>query len=204
MQGAVSSSMVQQLCELLKGLSGRPAAPFKHQEVVLKATRSGASPVELKLQRSLLDDPNDPQATLRWKARLESLPMRGKANEQLQATVRGLSEACCYGANTIDFWKALGFKAEYQSVQEGALFVVWQDEHQLFVRITCLKKVPKSGILEQAIPITPEFWLVEVFLVVSTDVPAQMETLYGEACKSVANFASRVKDFVVLKKTDAR
>jgi hypothetical protein len=47
-------------------------------------------------------------------------------------------------------------------VQEGALFVVWQDEHQLFVRITCLKKVPKSGILEQAIPITPEFWLVEV------------------------------------------
>jgi hypothetical protein len=46
----------------------------------------------------------------RWKARLESLPMRGKANEQLQATVRGLSEACCYGANTIDFWKALGFK----------------------------------------------------------------------------------------------
>jgi len=204
MHGAVSSTQVQQLCELLKGLSGRPAAPFKHQEIVLKGTRAGAPTVELKLQRSLLEDLSDPQSSNRWKARLESLPMRGKANEQLAASVRGLSEACCYGSHTLDFWKALGFKAEYQSIQEGALFVVWQDEHQLSVRITCLKKVPKTGVLEQAVPVTPDFWLVEVFLVVTTDVPAQLESLYGEACKAIAGFAAKVKDLVVLKKTDAR
>lgn len=39
------------------------------------------------------------------------MAMRGKAAEQLPAAVRGVSEACCYGSDPLDFWMSLGFKS---------------------------------------------------------------------------------------------
>jgi len=201
MHGAVPTEKLEQLKELLQGLSGKPAAPFKIHETVLKGHKP---PVELKLQRSMLPDASNPDSkSIRWKVRHESLPMRGQAANKLPAAARGVSETCCYGPKVIDFWVALGFKEEYQSVQEGVLYTVSQGEHQLSVRLVSFGKVPK-GNAAAAVALSPDFWLVEVFLVVTTDTPAQMEGLYAAACRAISSFAGHLKEFVTLQKPKPR
>eukprot|EP00191_Tetraselmis_sp_GSL018_P010471 CAMPEP_0177608500 /NCGR_PEP_ID=MMETSP0419_2-20121207/18506_1 /TAXON_ID=582737 /ORGANISM="Tetraselmis sp., Strain GSL018" /LENGTH=184 /DNA_ID=CAMNT_0019103197 /DNA_START=346 /DNA_END=900 /DNA_ORIENTATION=- len=184
-------------------MSGRPPAAFKVLDFAMRKPGT-TPPLEIRLQRSLLpQDLNEADGQIRWKVRQESLPMRGQAAEQLPATVRGVCETCCYGSNAKEFWHALGFQVEYQSVREGALFVVWQGQHELNVRVSSIKKV-QNGDPTTATNLTPEFWHVEVFLMVTTDAPSQLEGLYGEACRAISEFAGKVKDFVVLKKPLAR
>lgn len=204
MHGAVSPSRVEELVQLLKGLSGRPPATFKNHEIVLRGQRQGAPPIELKIQRPLKVNPDDPEPPKRWKVRHESLPIRGQAAEQLPAAVRGVSEACCYDTNPVDFWASLGFKMDYQAVHSGSLFAVWQGQHQIFVRVMSINKMKTADPNKDDGSVTPEWVLVEVFLTVTTDTVSQMEGLYTEACKAIGDLAKKLKDFVSLQKPAAR
>lgn len=132
--GTVEEARLEELTELLIGLSGTQPEPLEQHEVVLRppaaaATGSGVPAAwkpDLRLQHDLAGaiGNNTVEQEDKWTVLQFSLHLRGKQHAALPATVRHVTRAQCAGDNVPSFWEALGFSPRYQLLRRGHFFLV--------------------------------------------------------------------------------
>lgn len=157
--GSVPDLQLEELTELLVGLSGCAPARLEQQEVVLRApaaaaaTPDGGPPgwkPDLRLLRDLGPSPTGPaaaeggavQESSRWMALQFSLHLRGKQHAALPAVVRHVTRAQCTGEDVPAFWHALGFTPRFQLLRRGHRFTVPLAGQELEVSVCRVLRLP--------------------------------------------------------------
>lgn len=142
MIGVVEEGAVEELEALLVGVSGLPADAVSVHELVLRPRL--ADRADLTLQHSIAGSSGRHEDD-RWLACQYGLPLRGKSNISLPATVRSVARSECRGDDVPAFWQTLGFTLRYQMLKEGRSYEVHHAGHCIEVTVCRLFKLPPSS-----------------------------------------------------------
>lgn len=86
----------------------------------------------------------------RWWACQYGLPLRGKSNISLPATVRSVVRGECSGEDVPGFWRALGFSLRYEMLKRGHSYEVHHGGHCVEVVVSQVLKLPARAAAEGA------------------------------------------------------
>ncbi|KAG2497469.1 hypothetical protein HYH03_004624 [Edaphochlamys debaryana] len=89
-----------------------------------------------------LDDPPE-----RWEVRHEGPLIQGPALNSLPASMREVTDAACWGAGALEFWKGMGGKVEYECYREGNEYLVVFHGHEIKVVLASVYALQEPGVL---------------------------------------------------------
>ncbi|GLC39557.1 hypothetical protein PLESTB_001627300 [Pleodorina starrii] len=107
---------------------------------LLNAQSAGPRPTH-----PFLEDPPE-----RWEVRHEGPPLQGPALNSLPASMREVLDTACYGSGTLDFWKAMGGKVEYEMYREGNEYFIVFHGHEIKVVFANVCMLHEPGVLRDA------------------------------------------------------
>jgi hypothetical protein len=184
---------------LLQGMAGLPGLPVLQHCLTLKGPQRDKSVPELRLLHQLASAPaaysRDQQELLssdRWLVRHEGLPLRGKGAADLPAAVRAITVVQCSGQNVLAFWESLGFRLDYEMVQEGHCYVL-NHAVRLEVLVAKVFRLEVGNALDSKIAIAPGHVYLE----------ATARTAEGEhaaACQAIGKLAETLAPICELRK----
>lgn len=132
------------------------------------------------------------RASEEWTVLHEGMPVRSKQANQLQATVRAMSQSACRGPNVPAFWAALGFKKQYSMVKAGHTFCCYLEGHEVEVAVLQLFKEAPVGF-RRGERVSEGLWLVDV------RTPVE-EGRYMEAAAALSKLSSFLEPLVTLQR----
>ncbi|KAK9748350.1 hypothetical protein RND81_02G051700 [Saponaria officinalis] len=185
-QGIIETEHVEALEILLQGLCGVNKEPLKIHELCLKSSPNlGFVSSEVRL----VCDLEQPEPT--WTIRHVGGAMRGSGADQLSVLVRTMVESKA-SKNVLRLFYTLGYKLDHEQVRVGFSFNFFRGA-QITVTVSCVNKVPKLHMVDDALAVTPGIQLVEV------TAPATSDN-YNEVVQAVSSFCEYLAPLLHLSK----
>ncbi|KAL9244169.1 hypothetical protein vseg_017973 [Gypsophila vaccaria] len=185
-QGIIETEHVEALEILLQGLCGVNKEPLKIHELCLKSSPNlGFVSSEVRL----VCDLEQPEPT--WTVRHVGGAMRGAGADQLSVLVRTMVESKA-SKNVLRLFYTLGYKLDHEQLRVGFSFSFHRGA-QITVTVSCVNKMPKLHMIDDALAVTPGIQLVEV------TAPATSDN-YNEVVQAVSSFCEYLAPLLHLSK----